>query len=62
MTMQTKRHDTSRNIQADQHEQLNRSLKNRSSHWRYFVKKVFLKILENSQENICTRVSFLIKL
>ena len=26
------------------------------------VKKVFLKILENSQENNCARVSFLIKL
>ena len=29
---------------------------------RYSVKSVFLKILENSQENPCTRVSFLIKL
>ena len=26
------------------------------------VKKVFLKILQNSQENTCARVSFLIKL
>ena len=26
------------------------------------VKKVFLKISQNSQENICVRVSFLIKL
>ena len=25
-------------------------------------KKMFLKILQNSQENICARVSFLIKL
>ena len=25
-------------------------------------KKLFLKILQNSQENICARVSFLIKL
>ena len=25
-------------------------------------KRVFLKILQNSQENICARVSFLIKL
>ena len=25
-------------------------------------KKVFLKILRNSQENVCARVSFLIKL
>ena len=29
---------------------------------RYFVKKVFLKISQNSQENTCARVSFLIKL
>ena len=27
-----------------------------------YVKKVFLKILQNSQENTCTRVFFLIKL
>ena len=30
--------------------------------WRHFAKKVFLKISQNSQENICARVSFLIKL
>ena len=30
--------------------------------WRCSVKKVFLKILQNSQENICARVSFSIKL
>ena len=29
---------------------------------RCSVKKVLLKILQNSQENTCTRVSFLIKL
>ena len=29
---------------------------------RYSVKKVFLEILHNSQENTCARVSFLIKL
>ena len=29
---------------------------------RCFVKKVFLEILQNSQENNCVRVSFLIKL
>ena len=29
---------------------------------RYFVKKVFLEISQNSQENTCARVSFLIKL
>ena len=29
---------------------------------RWSVKKVFLKILQNSQENTCARVSFLIKL
>ena len=28
----------------------------------YSVKKVFVKILQNSQENTCARVSFLIKL
>ena len=30
--------------------------------WRCSVKKVFLEILQNSQENICARASFLIKL
>ena len=35
----------------------------RSSHPRRFsVKKVFLEISQNSQENTCARVSFLIKL
>ena len=34
----------------------------RSSHQRYSVKKVFLEISKNSQENTCARVSFLIKL
>ena len=34
----------------------------RSSHRRCFVRKVFLEILENSQENTCARVPFLIKL
>ena len=29
---------------------------------RYSVKKVFLEILQNSEKNICARVSFLIKL
>ena len=29
---------------------------------RWSVKKVFLEILQNSQENTCGRVSFLIKL
>ena len=29
---------------------------------RYSIKKVFLKILQNSQEDTCARVSFLIKL
>ena len=29
---------------------------------RYTVKKVFLKFLQNSQDNTCVRVSFLIKL
>ena len=30
--------------------------------WRRCVKKVFLKISQNSDENTCVRVSFLIKL
>ena len=30
--------------------------------WRCSAKKVFLEILQNSQENTCSRVSFLIKL
>ena len=30
--------------------------------WRCSVEKVFLEISQNSQENICARVSFLIKL
>ena len=30
--------------------------------WRCSVKKVFLEILQNSLENACARVSFLIKL
>ena len=30
--------------------------------WRCSIKKVFLKILQNSQENTCARVSFLTKL
>ena len=33
----------------------------RSNHQRCSVKKVFLKISQNSWENACTRVSFLIK-
>ena len=35
---------------------------NRSSHRRCSIKKLFLKISQNSQENTCPRVSFLIKL
>ena len=34
----------------------------RSSHRRCSVGKVFLEMLQNSQENTCARVSFLIKL
>ena len=30
--------------------------------WRCSVKKMFLEILQNSQENTCAKVSFLIKL
>ena len=33
----------------------------RSSHWKCFVKKVFLEISQNSRENTCTRDSFLKK-
>ena len=35
---------------------------NRSSRPEVFYKKVFLEISQNSQENTCARVSFLIKL
>ena len=34
----------------------------KSSHQKCSIKKVFLQILQNSQENTCARVSFLIKL
>ena len=34
----------------------------KSSHQRCSVKKMFLEISQNSQENTCARVSFLIKL
>ena len=34
----------------------------RSSHQRFSLRKVFLEILQNSQEHTCPRVSFLIKL
>ena len=34
----------------------------RSSHRRCSIKQVFLKVLQNSQENTCVGVSFLIKL
>ena len=37
------------------------AMKLRSSHRRCSVKKVFLEISQNSQENTCARVSFLIK-
>ena len=30
--------------------------------WRCSVEKIFLEILQNSQENTCARISFLIKL
>ena len=38
------------------------SLKSRSSHPEMFYKKVFFEISQNSHENTCARVSFLIKL
>ena len=34
----------------------------RSGHWRCSMEKVFLKILQNSQESNCARVPLLIKL
>ena len=37
-------------------------LGSKSSHLRCYVRKVFLEILQNSQENTCSRVSFLIEL
>ena len=40
----------------------NVSSRDRSSHQRCSVKKVFLEISQNSQENTCARVYFLIKL
>ena len=40
----------------------NISCKIRSSLHSFSIKKVFLEILQNSQENTCARVSFLIKL
>ena len=33
--------------------------KKRSSHRSFYLKKVFLKISQNSQENICVGVTFL---
>ena len=36
-------------------------MKARSSHWRCSITKVFLKISQNSQGYICSRVYFLIK-
>ena len=36
--------------------------KDRSGHRRCLLKNLFLEILQNSQENTCTKVSFLIKL
>ena len=41
---------------------INLQLKNRSTHQRSSLKKVFLKISQNSLENTCARVSFLIRL
>ena len=38
------------------------SLSTKAVAQRCFVKKVFFKISQNSQENTCARVSFLIKL
>ena len=37
---------------------LQNNIENTSSHQRYSIKKVFLKVSQNSQENICVRVSF----
>ena len=38
------------------------SFPSRSSHQRCSIKKLFLKVLQYSQENICAGISFLIKL
>ena len=35
-----------------------KKVRNRSSHRRFSLKKVFLEIWQNSQENTCARVSF----
>ena len=41
---------------------IRQNISNRSSHQRCSLKKGFLEISQNLQENICARVSFLIKL
>ena len=41
---------------------ISKTTRDRGSHLGCSVKKVFLEILQNSQENTCARVSFLIKL
>ena len=38
------------------------SKQQKQSSWSVLLKKVFLKISQNSEENICARVYFLIKL
>ena len=43
-------------------EETSKEGKNRSSCPEVFVKKVFLEISQNSQENTCARVSFLMRL
>ena len=45
-----------------QHKYLSEHLKTRSDHRWYSVRKLFLNILQNSQENTCVGASFLITL
>ena len=44
------------------HQKISSFLFIKTANWGCSVKKVFLEILQNSQENTCARVSFLIKL
>ena len=44
------------------HQKISSFLFIKTATWSCSVKKVFLEILQNSQENTCARVSFLIKL
>ena len=60
-----RKNTTTTNLQKITHEKeivSSKSIKREAVAKRCSVKKVFLKISQNSQENTCARVSFLIKL